>query len=465
MMIINCTGFRQFGQKVLLTNDLGNYVFLTHEEFKQFREKKLTEDSSVSEMLIEKGFLSFDTTESFVRKEKEKLQNAFLYLFQPTSLFIIAVTNHCNERCLYCQAHGNRSGSFMSEETAKMVIKRIKESPATNIAIEFQGGEPLANFPAIKVLVEESRKKLYDRKIGYALVSNLSLLTDEQADFIRDYHISVSTSLDGPMWLHDKNRPMVNGNSSYHAMLTGKEKLLKRGVNISAIETTTRYTLEHSDELIDEYVKQGYRSIFIRPLSRIGSAAAAWDKIGYTPDEYLCFYRKALKRIIEINKQGIPFAEQMSCILLRKILGYPAANYMDLRSPCGAGIGQLAITYSGDVYTCDEGRMIAETGDQIFRMGSVFQNGYNEWMESNACKAVVSASLLDTLPACSQCAYKPYCGVCPVLNYAINKDLRSCRAHGERCRIYEGIIDCLFEYLYNNDEQTIDIFHNWIRNN
>ena len=29
---------------------------------------------------------------------------------------------------------------------------------------------------------------------------------------------------------------------------------------------------------------------------------------------------------------------------------------IQLRSPCGAGIGQLLYNYDGKVYTCDEGR-------------------------------------------------------------------------------------------------------------
>ena len=39
-------------------------------------------------------------------------------------------------------------------------------------------------------------------------------------------------------------------------------------------------------------------------------------------------------------------------VFLAKLLGDVAPNYMELRSPCGAGVGQMAFTASGDVYTC-----------------------------------------------------------------------------------------------------------------
>ena len=46
-------------------------------------------------------------------------------------------------------------------------------------------------------------------------------------------------------------------------------------------------------------------------------------------------------------------------------------NYMELRSPCGAGVGQLAYYADGDIFTCDEGRMLHEMGQSTFRLGNV----------------------------------------------------------------------------------------------
>ena len=46
-------------------------------------------------------------------------------------------------------------------------------------------------------------------------------------------------------------------------------------------------------------------------------------------------------------------------------------NYLDIRSPCGAGIGQIAYSYDGKIYTCDEGRMLGGMGDDIFCIGNV----------------------------------------------------------------------------------------------
>ena len=72
-------------------------------------------------------------------------------------------------------------------------------------------------------------------------------------------------------------------------------------------------------------------------------------------DKAIEFYKKALEYIIEKNQQGIFLAEGNSTILLKKILSKQAVNYMDLRSPCGGAIGQIAYYYDGNIYIISEG--------------------------------------------------------------------------------------------------------------
>ena len=80
-----------------------------------------------------------------------------------------------------------------------------------------------------------------------------------------------------------------------------------------------------------------------------------------------------------------------------------------LRSPCGGVIGQLAYNYNGDIFTCDEGRMLAETGDLSFKLGDVFHSTFSQIFESSVCKLVCTASCLESIPCCEQCVYSPYC--------------------------------------------------------
>ena len=99
------------------------------------------------------------------------------------------------------------------------------------------------NFPILQEVVRYSREKLNGKDVSFALVSNLSLVTEEVADWIAENNISVSTSLDGPKFLHDLQRPRKDRDSSYEAMLRGLARLQVRNRSVGAIQTTTRAAL------------------------------------------------------------------------------------------------------------------------------------------------------------------------------------------------------------------------------
>ena len=134
---------------------------------------------------------------------------------------------------------------------------------------------------------------------------------------------------------------------------------------------------------------------------------------------------------------------------------------MELRSPCGGGIGQLAYFADGRIFTCDEGRMLAEMGNNAFQLGNVYESTYEQLIASSACRTVCAASTLETIPTCCDCVYQPYCGTCPVVNYALTDDIIEKEPRSFRCQVYEGILDYLFCLLIENDQNKIDVLKRW----
>ena len=123
-------------------------------------------------------------------------------------------------------------------------------------------------------------------------------------------------------------------------------------------------------------------------MTPLGYAEKNWDKIGYSVEEFLDFYRHILEYILKLNQEGTFIAEGHARIFLNKIFNHDAGNYMELRSPCGGAIGQLAYYYNGKVYSCDEARMLAEMGDDSFCLGNVYEDQYNDLMATPACKVL-----------------------------------------------------------------------------
>lgn len=461
MYKLNYFNFKEKENNYLITNDIGEYVFLSKQDFRNLIKKKEL-DKELKTELIQKGFIYEGSEEILATNQAMRLRRTKEYLLVPTTLHIFVVSKNCNFNCIYCQAGNlNQNENYnMSKETAKRAVDIAMDSPSRHLTFEFQGGEPLMNFETIKYIVEYSKSISNGKFIEYSLVSNLTLLTDEMIEYFLENEVSICTSIDGDRVLQNINRPYKNADS-YKETVNKIKKLKEKQIKVNAIETTTKHSLDKYKEIVDEYIKLELESIFIRALTRLGKADNNWKNIGYEAEEFLEFYKKALDYIIEKNKQGIFLSEGHSNIFLKKILLNQPINYMELRSPCGGAIGQLAYYYDGNIYTCDEGRMLSEMGDDSFKVGNVYKNTYKELMQCDCTKAICVSSCIECLPYCSTCAYMPYCGTCPVINLAQDNNIFSKNPKEYRCKIYGGILDILFDYI-EHEPDTVEIFKNWI---
>lgn len=460
---INYFNFRRFRDEYLITNDAGEYAFVSASDLDKLLNKEALPES-VFTMLSDNHFI-FDANKAvFVNDYKNYVKANKRYLFSGTSLHIFVLNNVCNMGCIYCQAkdEDTMTGCYMNKETAEKCVDIALSSPERILSFEFQGGEPLLNFDTLKYIVEYAEKNKGGKHISYNLVTNLTTMTEKMREYLISKGINVCTSIDGPKELHDRNRPYLNGSGTYDDVRTQMNRLSDDGMTLSAIQTTTRYSLPFAKDIVDEYRSLGQKELFIRPLTRLGTAEKVWDEIGYSADEFLLFYRECLDYIIQLNKDGIQMKEKHAVLFLKKILCGISDNYMELRSPCGASIGQVAYYADGNIFSCDEGRMLYEMGDDTFKLGNAYKNDYDDLIQSPACKAVCIASLLEGQITCSDCIYQPYCGTCPVINLAQDKDIFVKKARSFRCQVYGGILDYLFERLYENDEETVRILHGWV---
>ena len=459
--MINYFNFKEFGNSFLITNDLGRYSFVDASDLKElitgsgrFSEEKTAE-------LHDKAFI-YELSDEFSDIRIGEMRDSKSYLFNATGLHIFVLTNQCNHACVYCQASaGISKKNFMDAETAEHAVDIALSSPNPYLSFEFQGGEPLLNYGTLQHIVEYAENKATGKDIDFSVVTNLSLITDEMIRFFIDHHVNVSTSLDGPEKLHNKNRPFSNGAASYQMVSDAIKHLQDSGLNVGAIQTTTRYSLPFAEEIVDDYFEKGLKNIFVRPLTPLGAAGKIWNKIGYTAEEFCHFYEKVLQYVIDMNKEGTSMVENHAAIFLSKILHGYGKNYMELRSPCGAGFGQAAYYPDGGVYTCDEGRMLHEMGNDSFRIGDVYKDTYEKIMCSPGCRACAVSSLLESIPGCCDCVYQPYCGVCPVINLALDGDIIPNRPNNWRCRIYSGMLDSIFRILKRNDTAEMNILDKW----
>ena len=134
---------------------------------------------------------------------------------------------------------------------------------------------------------------------------------------------------------------------------------------------------------------------------------------------------------------------------------------MDLQSPAGIGIGAIVYNYDGAVYASDEGRMLAEMGDESFRLGHLDTDTYESIMGSDALVSLLDTTMLEGLPMCSDCPFLPYCGSDPVFHKATQGDAVGHKAFSDFCTKQMAVLRHLIGTL-ETSRAARDVLLGWV---
>ena len=276
----------------------------------------------------------------------------------------------------------------------------------------------------------------------------------------KKYNVQISTSLDGPDYIHNQNRGKTD---SYERTMTGIEKARKVLGNekVAALMTTSELSLNYPKEIVDEYVNNGFNGIFLRALNPYGLASQN-DNWKLYNDNFIKFYKTALDYIIELNKNGVYFREEYATIILRKMLTPYSTGFVGLQSPAGIVNSVLIYNYDGYVYASDESRMLAEKGDYTFRLGKLIDN-YEDIVYSEKVRSIGKIWSNEVLAGCSNCPVMAYCGADPVRNHSTQGDMYGFRPTSLFCKKNKAIIEYIISLIVNSKDEVLPIFKSWLR--
>jgi uncharacterized protein len=388
--------FERLGaDRFLVGNMVGDMAEMTAIELDRLCALNLTPGDGLYERAFEKLFVGSVEQRAQQQLLALRLRSRLSFLRAATPLHLFVVTLRCEHSCPYCQVSRQSEDRVlydMDQDTASKALDIALSAPAPLIKIEFQGGEPLLNFDLIRwiVLTAKVRAVPLDKQVQFVIATNLALLNDDVLDFCAEHDVLLSTSLDGPRDLHNKNRPR-RGQNSYELAVAGIARIKERlgPDKVGALMTTTEASLDRVEDIVDEYLEQGLDGIFLRPLSPYGFAIKTKQFHKYDAHKWLQFWKRGLRYILEINKSGRHFSEFYSALLLRRMLSDQPIGYVDLRSPAGIGLGALVYNYDGTVFASDEARMLAEMGDRSFELGNVRKHSYRELVLSDTLVSAV----------------------------------------------------------------------------
>jgi sulfatase maturation enzyme AslB (radical SAM superfamily) len=439
--------FRKIGGRYLLTGDWGGHCWLEPDEFLKFLRGELEENGPLWNEVRAQGFLrNYLPFESLSSRWRQRTR----YLQEGPGLHVASLTRRNSQGSPYVsrpEVDLEDRKFDMTLALARRLIKFVFDAPTSELTIEIRGGDPLLNWDVFAFIVRHSKSfaSSVKRKFLPAVVSPLASLDDEQAAFLAEHEVAVAVPFEGPKDLHDAVRPDLAGGSGWERTREGVERLRKAGVEPEAFFTPARAALGRGAEIVAAYREAGFDSIHMRPLWPIGEARSG--RTGSVPGakETLGLYRDILNAALALEAGGTPFREKASALLLVKMLRGVDPGCVEHRLVYGGGLGELAYDFDGDVYPSDEARALSEIeGDKVLRLGSC-DLGFEPLVGHSTVRALAVASDLSSQPACSRCAYKPYCGVSPVYNLAAQGSLYGRNPTNDRCAIFMGMFDALFE--------------------
>jgi His-Xaa-Ser system radical SAM maturase HxsB len=453
-------------EKEIIVNEVGDFLILQTGTYERIVKRKIDKeiDSKLYGDLIANYFISEEVIPPLIDVLATRYRTKKLFLNHFTGLHIFVISLRCEHTCHYCQVSRvtqNKDKYDMSIEHIDKGIEIMFKSPNPHVTMEFQGGEALLAFDNIKYAVEKAEGIAEETGKGLTKVicTNLAIVTEEMLEYCKEHEILISTSLDGPKFIHDSNRHKPHA-SSYELTIKGIElarKILGHD-RVSCLMTTTKLSLDYPIEIVDEYFNLGFQGIFLRNISPYGFALRT-EKSKYDTEIFLTFYKKALDRILEYNYQGYNFTEDLARIFLTKMLSPFNVGFVDLQSPAGLINGVIVFNYDGCVYATDESRMLAEQKDFTFKLGTL-NDEYNDLFFGEKAQEIARVWANESLTGCSECAFQQYCGADPVHNHATQGDMYGYRPESDFCQKNMEIIRYLIE-LMESDRRIKNIFQKW----
>lgn len=378
--------------QILINPDVGSWVALTEEEYKDYREGNL-EDMKLENLFLRK---------IVKRKNGAEVEIDFPEPAEYPSVVVVNITSGCNMRCKYCFAEsGPDSGEKMDDKTIEELVDQMFNMPKIDrFTLEFQGGEALAYFDGIKKAVKyaESKKDEFDKDVNYRIETNGTLINDEVVDFAKKYDIVIGISVDGPKELNDEARVYPDGSGTFSDIKEGIQKLKETGLGVAGSVCTIGKHNVSQPEKIANFFRDVDVSFKPRPVNILGREL----ENNFAPDSEDWFecYKKLHKmgRNEDIKNWSVHIYEEN--------VYTPVRDYICLRSPCGAARELISVNPNGDVFPCDGFK-----GCDEWVIGNINEEKIVDMLEESKAQKIRNRSYED-IEKCSSCLFRGMCGSC-----------------------------------------------------
>lgn len=316
-----------------------------------------------------------------------------------TPRLMLFLTASCNLRCVYCHCNSELGKDNMSDGYALDVVKRylkhVKEftGKLDNIEITFMGGgEPFLQINTIKQIVSHIEEAGVNGE--YVIVTNATLGSNADWEWIGSKNFRVTISADGPPSIQDKQRifaKSTRGTSEYVAKRLIHLSDLDMEVNIRS--TVMNVSSEHIDSICSYF--NGFSCVTTHHLEPVSFAGRGDNCRNISENEfYQLFFKNYSKHLFEDPKR------------------FKSAWFKPFKKShgfCGAVYFNVVVTHDGFVSLCSE----VDSSSLSTKYGDKYIVGHIQ--DDNPFLTTKSTSFseqnsIDNIEECQKCIIRYKCG-------------------------------------------------------
>lgn len=251
----------------------------------------------------------------------------------------ISINAKCNLQCKYCHfgSKMNQKSALKSEFTNQEIevilsnlFNYVDKNHVNKLKLGIVGsGEPMLNFTTIQKIVSTIASHPHSSQFALYMISNGTLLTEEQLSFMYQYRnlLSFNISIDGPKEIHELMRTDFDA-----TFLTASRYKDLFGIMPLVNCVVSRHTITQQEKVIDFFLEHGFNRVNFSII--FGVEDPHWI---INRDEYNEFLMNAQKKGLIVRQLRPGFNDLYDC-----------TKYGTL---CGVGITNIFIAKSG-VYPC-----------------------------------------------------------------------------------------------------------------
>lgn len=277
------------------------------------------------------------------------------YFAKPTRIeFRIIVGRGCNFRCKYCdQMDGNYTWKDLdtSEKNLEKLLYQLYSISKDKEQIDFVfwGGEPMLYWDTIVTLTNKIQCIFKEKKVRLGIITNGSLFTEKNTDFIIKNDITVTISHDGPGQGMRSNDPFKDPESMRFIHKLCDQ--LENGFCLNPVFSKENYSHKKVNEyfytIFHKYVRLGELS----PVQVVG------DKIydqKIPEDQLLVYAKETYQYLLEVLSNSANSGYQQTFEGVCKFIYNVFSDYfVEYDHGCPATNENIyTVDLNGDLFTC-----------------------------------------------------------------------------------------------------------------